>query len=218
MLKRILVVMLPTNEKAPIIKQLDIKHHLVHTPKFDWPLTIHWKYQHLYFLSDEEIKQGDRYLAYDNTICERYASIPLEGSKKIIATTDTSLEHEISIEGMPAQVPLPQPSQSFLEVFVTEYNKGNQIKEVLVEYVDNGEEEWLGDNETGQPFWNEKIELKVNPKDNTITIKKVKDSWSREEVTDRIIKVLNDSTYAKYSSFDLRQKAEFVDKWIEQNL
>lgn len=47
--------------------------------------------QHLYLVSDREIKEGDKYITYDNTICERYASIPLEGSRKVEATTDKSL-------------------------------------------------------------------------------------------------------------------------------
>lgn len=68
--------------------------------------------------------------------------------KKIIATTDSSLklkehctcsESEAiycgypKIEGLCQQL-LPQLSQSFIEKYVEEYNNGNCIEEILVEY------------------------------------------------------------------------------------
>jgi len=80
----------------------------------------------------------------------------------------------------------------------------------LVEYVDNGEEDWIGDDYTGEPFWNEKIELKINSKDNTITIKKVKDCWNREEV----IKLIEKCVYKKQSAWKVGE----LDKFIEENL
>ncbi len=51
--------------------------------------------------------------------------------------------------------------------------------------------------------------LKVNSKDNTITIKRVKDSWNREE----IIKLLDE--YMMYFQF---HSISDKDNWIEQNL
>ena len=39
---------------------------------------------------------------------------------------------------------------------------------------------------------NKKIRLKINPKDNTITIKKIKDSWNKEEVEKLIISCYKD--------------------------
>ena len=81
------------------------------------------------------------------------------GYKEILSSTDASLG-------------LPQPSQQFIEKYIEEYNKGNVITEVLVEYV------YLLDDRTVLPYWN----LKVNTKDNTITIKKLKEIYTKEEV------------------------------------
>jgi hypothetical protein len=56
--------------------------------------------------------------------------------------------------------------------------------------------------------------LKTHPKDNTITIKKVKDSWSREEVRnllDNLWDYIMDNKHNKTNSKD-------YDKWIEENL
>lgn len=163
--------------------------------------------QHLYFLSEEEeIKEGDWFVMNGcivrqckstnkephtiHTVVDTTGGIHhVSVCKKIIATTDTYLrlteivKEDDSIE-FPYITSLPQPSQSFIEKFVEEYNKVNIITEVRVEYIDEGEEDWFGDDYNGEPVWNEKIVLKVNPKDNTITIRKVKDSWSSEEVNE----------------------------------
>ena len=103
----------------------------------------------------------------------------------------------------------PKPSQLFIDEWVFEYNHGKQIENVLVEYVDNGEEDWLGDDHTVGPFWNEKLELKINPKDNTITIRKIKSEWSKEEVIEICRKAFQHTTYTSIFDFD---------EWIESNL
>jgi hypothetical protein len=61
------------------------------------------------------------------------------------------------------------------------------------------------------------IQLKVNPKDKTITIKKLKDSWDREELKSLfkkheqdVIKYINSSGPTSTPSFN--------DKWIKENL
>lgn len=236
-LKKVQLVMLPTNEKAEdclaiyyngkigIAKELLTQSYLK---------SAGVKTFHLYFLSDEEIKEGDWYIA-DNTVFradtkfrENNRNNPNgnNGSKKIIATTDSSLRYITGVsnttinmgdgdEYIPSTKPLPQPSQSFLEVFVTEYNKGNQIKEVLVEYEHEGYKDWFGYNETELPIWVPNYELKINPKDNTITIKKVKDSFTKAELKEWAEKhkyvwgLYNGNTALPYESFM---------RWIEQNL
>lgn len=52
-------------------------------------------------------------------------------------------------------------------------------------------------------------ELKVNPKDNTITIKKVKDSWSRDEV-----RHLMTQSYLR----GIDRELDDFNKLIEENL
>lgn len=142
--------------------------------------------QHLYFLSsDEEIKEGDwfYYKHFGEDIISQAKEttdlVNLNKSdrffKKILASTDSSLGYEESIYDPRSKtggkwIGLPQIPQSFIEHFVSEYNKGYVITKVMIEYVDNGCEDWIGDDYGGEPFWNEKIELDVNL-DNTINIK-----------------------------------------------
>ena len=119
-----------------------------------------------------------------------------------MATTDTSLKidnpnYDI---GKLAYITLPQPSQQFIQKYIEEYNRGNIINDVLVEY---------GIIYEGRSYdlYNPD-KLKVNLKNNTITIKKVKDSWNREEI-------LNDIEQAIIQGLDIGQ---YRDKWIKENL
>ena len=158
------VVMLATNEKSKLyISWNEMRFGAEITPTRDY------QPYHLYFLSDEEIKEGDWVLETLNKVIFQVKgkSNDYKNStfKKIIATTDRELRNGGQV------CKLPQPSQLFLEKYVEEYNKGNQIKKVMVEYENQyyDGEQWF-------------YKVKVNSKDNTITIRKVKDSLSREEV------------------------------------
>jgi hypothetical protein len=80
--------------------------------------------QHLYIISDEEIKVGDWCIDKNNCIYKQETDKIFQtftNSNKIITTTDKSLE-------------LPEPSPEFIDKFIREYNKGNVIEEVMVEY------------------------------------------------------------------------------------
>lgn len=138
-----------------------------------------------------------------------------KGYREVLATTDKSLTIN-SIYGinsfdakmfggksevikLPQIFNLPQPSQSFIEYFVSEYNQGNIITEVMVEYLDSVIIEGNQVVSAG---------LKLS-KDNTINIKPIKDSWNREEV----IKLFNKCNK------DLRLLVAYrLPKWIEENL
>ena len=137
--------------------------------------------RHLYITSDEEIKENSLVLLPNNTIHRMNASDMIsyldsqsKVTKRIIATTQPFMN-------------LPKPSQQFIEKYIEEYNKGNVITDVLVEY--NYE---LSCDEDEQGNLIPELYLRVNPKDNTITIKKVKDSYSREEVEKLIISCYKD--------------------------
>ena len=190
--KRTKVVMLSTNEKASLRlfpNGLLFSNPLVYEP--------HLKNQELYFLSDDEIKVGDWFISIprgtihkctgvfennliDNTWENREkVEITKADCKKIIATTNKDLG-----------IALPQPSESFIKKFIEAYNSGKAITEVMVEY--NHLQSTTGLNEE----W-----LKINP-DNTITTRKMKDSWSREEVI----------------SLCKEANGNLSEKWIEENL
>ena len=175
---------------------------------------------HLYVLSNDEIKKGDYiYCTITNAIeiAKYNHDYLIRDWKKVIATTDTSLYiHQKETISLPERVfYLPQPSQQFIQKYIEEYNKGNIITDVLVEYEDYDWDLLTSGNTTIHQ------RVKVNPKDNTITIKKVKDSWSREELTD-ILQVyrLDYEQYKRSCHYGPNQK-EIVDwsnKWIKENL
>ena len=179
---------------------------------------------HLYITSDDEIKVGDWYLIEFNglkiTQCtseEELISLDKRTDcKKIIATTDTSLKDicfmcngmkeylknicsECDGEGVLQN--LPQPSESFTRAYIESYNNGNVIENVLVEVnIDLINEFSSGDTPTI-------FDIKI--KDNNIIIKKVKDSWNREEVIELI---------KKYESDMYSVTSKEQSKWIEENL
>jgi hypothetical protein len=200
------VVMLPTNEKANIQK-----NELNEVFNLTYPQHSNQGYisQHLYITSDEEIKESEYGIDIrDNKIfiCERLLSNCYECGilqyqksycHKIIATTDTSLG-------------LPQPSPQFIHKYIEEYNKGNIINDIMVEY--ETKLEWTYSHsgrkiqEEGNPF------LKVD-KNNQITITKVKDSWSRDEVIDLCRK-----SHLHGEQGALKLHDETFKDWVEENL
>lgn len=192
--------MLPSKAKSALFLFRDELY--VSNPKViaTWVEAI---YQHLYFLSDEEIKEGDIIMNNLDFLVGKCikrlvkSEIETKEYSKIIATTDKSLG-------------LPEPSKEFIEIYVKAYNEGKPITEVLVEY------EYIAGGRTaaGPDVYKKGFgyQLKVKS-DNTITIKKVKDSCSRKEVEELFWKahqegIIEITTYTK----------ENFTKWLEQNL
>ena len=238
MFKKCKVVMLPTNQKVINTKeyQLLLSNSLFWTSKIEierysegWfflnnssnpnscaitvPNVENFKHQHLYIISDDKIKLFD--LVYNNkeNIVEQITSktqliFVLEENKenqtfkKIIATTDKTLSQTSRTE-------IPQPSQQFIEKYIEEYNKGNVITDIMIEY------EY---SEVKEKLYNYLNNPKINPKDNTITIKKVKDSWNREEVIELCKQAFIDGTYAGGFGPDEKTIDSETEKWIEENL
>jgi len=200
--KKIEVVMLPTEKsKIAINKILNCISHYNRLIE----ISTDYKPQHLYFVSSEPIKEGDwvadfrldgRILVSKWTEDDNIDGFFFD-PKVIIATTDESLTNEIIPTGFKSGVgaishkynkSLPSPSPQFIDKYIEEYNKGNVIKEVMVEYYmvapqTNGtrtdgkifDEIYLGSAHNTLPV------LKVD-KNNHITITRCKDSWNREEV------------------------------------
>lgn len=216
--KRAKVIMLPTENNTYIGKHLDDEIYLSLYTWYLKSLNIpnQRQGQHLYIISDDDIKEGDWFInLLDNSIHQATNWIYVSTCKKIIATTDTSLTIPTHY-GMDEE--LPQPSQQFIEKYIESYNKSEIITDVLVEYENNYDLEYYtpqGGIECCKKIDNWK--LKINSKDNTITIKKVKDSWNREELKilfkkheNDVIKYINSSGPNKFPSFN--------DNWIKENL
>ena len=215
--KRVQVIMLPTQNKSYLF--LEPNNILRDNPTI---LNDSKRYpnQHLHIASDDEIKEGDWYFDGTDFIHKKskHNNTLVDGNKqakKIIATTDTSLNISHGGDfGNNVIKCLPQPSQQFIEKYIEEYNKGNIIEDVLVEY------ETLKTTANNKHFGKGHIysitnKLKINPKDNTITIKKLKDSWNREEVKQFAIKAFQAGfDYCGASHLGCPDESN----WIEENL
>lgn len=137
-----------------------------------------WEPQHLYFMSDDEIKEGDWILAKQTDgsyFTHRVTDTSIKNiricDRKIIATTDESLKqcqcgkekHKMSCKMRWA---LPNVPESFLVEFV---NSQGKINEVSVEYEISPE--WLKENPPfSAPYPKAEYVVKTNT-DNTIIIK-----------------------------------------------
>lgn len=211
MKKTVNVVMLPTEKASKIGLNKD---KLYFTDR-----AVQYESQHLYIISDEEIKEGDYVYVESLGIIKcsesllRNKDIKNDKKGKVIATTDTSLEYlkEYPCGGwdggqLVPNVPLPHKlpliPESFINLFIERYNEGNIIDKVEVELIDNGHEEWYGDDYNGEPIWNEKIE---------VTIPIPKECWSREEVI-TIIKTF--AEYCQQSDDNCYKEIEWIGKNI----
>ena len=244
MFKRCKVVPLSTNQKSSISFVFNTAYKKILSFKDSFSDNITFgEYVYLYILSNDKIKESDWcYVKWGVDIngkdlfkvaqCTKIGALGIHyfdeismcwgshelNAMKIIATTDTSL-----IIGVPQFIKgyLPQPSQSFIEKYVTEYNKGNVITDVLVEYENNYDLCYY--TPAGGIECCDKIDnwqLKVS-KDNTITIKKVKDSWSREEVVTLCLKMQHEyPKFVQESCYipNMREIAEWTNNWISENL
>ncbi len=214
--KRAQVIMLPTITKSNLVlTSTPILSLIPYESIYD---LSEIKSQHLYIISDDKIKEDNWF--YNPFINEIQINCNSDNCKKIIATTDTSLKvfidgngnkssHELTKSGYVEF--LPQPSQQFIEKYIESYNKGEVITNVLVEYEDVGEEDW--DEKSDEPIWKENWKLRINPKDNTITIKKLKDSWNREEVLNLLKKLNIENQYSPEEFIEFS-----LDEWVKENL
>lgn len=132
------VVMLPTEkaEKGCIIDFTKYKEVCQTYSTREYLSSIGGKANHLYLISDDEIKKDDWYLCGRDSkpvYYDKWQREPLSGykNKKIIASTDPDLgitDHQIS--PVPNFVDFPQIPESFIKAYV----EANGIDEVEVEY------------------------------------------------------------------------------------
>lgn len=161
----------------------------------------------LYILSDDKFDDRD-WVCYRNKeiLKPRPDDSDRNYVRKIIATTDKSLEicknikSEYCNNSQIIGCNIPQPSRLFVVKFIEEWNKGNKITKVMVEYEEETAE-FVGQFNRDA----KQIRLKVD-KNNEITITKVKDNYSIEEI-------INDIEQAMIQGLTL---AQYRDKWILQ--
>lgn len=194
--KKSKVVMLPTNKKAisPIYKNVG-GGNLLNPQTYIIPKDDDWfEGQHIYFLSNEPIKKNDWCINNENNVIFRCQAedeakwlnnfISLcSGFNKIIATTDDSLRTPYDGKTPVSEnwngYLLPKPSKSFIQIYIDSFNQKNQINEVNVEY------NYIKLMPPHDVYFEEvSTDLKVNSKNNTITIQKINKVYSQKEVDD----------------------------------
>ena len=179
--KRAQVIMLPIKDKAlnSVFAIRSNKPYLMSERNSPFKARIYatkglyHTYYNLYIISDDKIEDSDWYFDGTDFIHKKskHNNTLVDGNKqakKIIATTDTSLNYIEHDDTVPypkgEQIRLPYPSQQFIIKYIESYNKGEVITDVLVEYE--------GDYDPFYETWYaETVQPKVNPKDNTITIR-----------------------------------------------
>lgn len=159
--------------------------------------------------------KGDWYYSKTFNLIYQAIKLPLaiKDSKKIIATTDKELILPIPEELMEyphsyTQKALPSIAKSFIEKYITEYNKGNVIDKVMVEY-DNDV------NYLNSGGWKVKIST-----DNTINIKLIKDLWNRDEVIQLCWQAFVDHKCidGKIKPADAEYLITPFNKWVDRTL
>ena len=165
------------------------------------------KYQYVYFLSNEPIKEGD-WSIIKNHVYQKPLQVsfindgmvyfkndkviilpqPFKDCPKVIASNDPELKIKFREDEVqfPDLISLPRPSNPFLEALVREYNKGNKFDKVLIQYEDKGSEEWMGDDYNCEPFWNSIYKMKV-AQDGTITIREVKPKSDIDQIIEYLV-------------------------------
>lgn len=173
-----------------------------------------YEFYTLAIFSDEEIKKGDWRLDIfmDNPVPiladKDYRS---EFTGKLIAYTDKLPLNDCTTTWTLEHKYVSQPSIQFVEKYVESYNKGEIITDVLVEYVNKFiGKEYVDDQDAFGYDIFEQV-LKVNPKDNTITIKKLRNNWDRNEMTAAL------NLYREYVWRNGATQME-LNEWIKQNL
>ena len=208
--KGLQLVILPTTNSSNLGLYVDTKN-LVLRKQSDIP---RGESQHLYLLSDEEIREGEIVLTDENSI-ERatglYGNFPCDlinevgGQRKVIASTNPSLN-------------LPKLPTSFLEEYVKRYNS-NKSLEVEVEYESYWEDYHGRETNVELDFCYNLNRLKVNP-DNTISILfKEKKKYSLGEVEELCGKAFDaGEAYRSGSCEGFKQIHPNKYEWIKENL
>lgn len=172
--------------------------------------------QHLYILSNEDIKVGDwKYDTFHKQVTQvKNIESVTKYDKKVISATDSSLfKKEKTSTNKHSYIydTLPQIPQLFIEHFINEYNKGNIVNKGMVQVVDNGEEDWMGDDYTGEPVWNSKWEIKLNQNNEiSILIPSEKETFTRQEMLNEFKRLIQLYTTI-YVDGD-------IEEWIKNNL
>lgn len=137
---------------------------------------------HMYILSNEKINYNDWCMYPDGKIIQYLVELNTDNLKKIIATTDKSIQIECdeckawknrdNVLYTCSCQKFPQPSELYLKYFINKSNEDGLIQKALVEYknVNNNWQKLANQNNIGNTIIPDKFEVFVNSK-NEIYIK-----------------------------------------------
>ncbi len=231
------LVMLPT-EKASHIYLINKTNKLgfvtgEHPEDLEqFPQTIkETQNQHLYILSDDEIKEGDWFMNLsdkgnfvDNCIAEGKGErvvwnlkAEINSLRKIVATTDTSLSIKIKDSNPYGNFifkVLPQLPESFILAYIKAYNEGKPITEVDLKIEEAGKYnvDELRENHLKGLSHSYDKPMKIKTRgDNTVIIHQSK-IYSKAEVDEIIWK------YKTYIDMLDHPQDASTKNWIKENL
>lgn len=173
------IFLVPTDNKAEIGDFVISKHchdNSLHSGIKTNESEISEIRQHMYVTSDEKIHHGEWYF---NTIHNKpfkciHVDQYFENEFKIVATDDESLTEWTGMNAdVPEYRPLPKPSKLFMGKYIREYNNGNIIVNVLIEY-----ETWTVFTDSHTDIPNRKS-IKIENEEIFITTPK--EIWNRDE-------------------------------------
>lgn len=219
MKKQAQVVMLATDkaEDCLYLQNGKLHYHKGYLTQDYLKNSLNAKSYHLHIVSNDTIKSNN--WCYNNTnlvqVNEEYLKTYLPILKKIVATTHSNLvktdlgtcnicniqqfyskihytpcAYKLKCGEVIANKPLPQIPQQFIELFITEYNKGHIITEVEVEY-----EEYLDTTYSDHGAYKNK--LLIN-KDNTINISLPVKNWLSNQQYGNTLKYWQDNAEEDY--------------------
>lgn len=164
--------------------------------------------QDIYIMSNEKIESGDWHLMKKGDFLDKSDIEWCHKHKyqKVIATTDKGLDS------------IPNLTHEFIQKYIHEYNKGNEIKKVLVEFENAQSCSLYPEKCCGNPLdsTNEgecvKLQNLFVSKDNTINAKLV-EKLPKQYDEDRLFNLLQDFLTIPENSIK-----EHIKLWIKENL
>lgn len=201
------VVMLPTEKASDGVMWLN-NNTIKPSLEIYFNKLSNWAGQHLYILSDEEIKEGDWFynpatkevlfaskdmLSWNSDTTQEH-----KGWKKIVVTTDSL--HVFRYDY------LPQIPESFIQAYIKAYNEGKPITEVDLEIELH---KWVGS--TYPVGHRPTYQIKTRP-DNTVIVHQSK-MYTRDEV-EKLCRL----AYQQGQEEEAGNPHVSEDKWIQDNL
>lgn len=235
MKKKHKIVMLPSNkaDHSLILRNGRVEHYRGYLTQDYLTNVLNGSSYNLYVLSDDTFTKGDWCVreyypsngGFTREVQQFKNNVDYTGSlafKKIIATTDKLLLSKTIVDkdeigNIYNHLYLPRLSQDFIKSYISSFNAGSPITEVEVEMEIVYTDTIVG---TGDGEYQERYKtIKINP-DNTISISPVKDTFTREEVIDVILKFKSDLMNQKirFNMNKTESDSQKLNEWIKENL